>query len=93
VAEVRGSAAGEVDLVLTFDKERLSFDALRQTGGDQGGVTIEPGRLEIRTAGSHGYVLVFKVKGGLPLALNYRVGAGGSAVFARDLTVTAEDVR
>jgi hypothetical protein len=56
-------------------------------------VTIEPGRLEIRTAGSHGYVLVFNVKGGLPLALNYRVGAGGSAVFTRDLSVTAEDVR
>jgi anti-sigma factor RsiW len=93
VAEVSGSAAGDVELVLTFDKDRLSFDALRQTRGEQGGVTIEPGRLEIRTAGSHGYVLVFNVKGGLPLALNYRVGAGGSAVFTRDLSVTAEDVR
>ena len=93
VAEVHGSAAGDVELVLTFDKDRLSFDALRQTRGDQGGVTIEPGRLEIRTAGSHGYVLVFNAKGGLPLALNYRVGAGGSAVFARDLTVTTEEVR
>jgi hypothetical protein len=93
VAEVQGSAAGGVDFVLTFDKDRLSFDALRQTKGDQGGVTIEPGRLEVRTAGRHGYILVFSVRGGLPLALNYRVAAGGAVVFARDLTVAPEDVR
>jgi hypothetical protein len=93
VAEVQGSATRDIDFVLTFDKDRLSFDALRQTKGDRGGVSIEPGRLEVRTAGSHGYVLVFALKGGLPLALHYQVDAAGTEVYARDLTAAAEDAR
>ncbi len=93
VADVQGRAAHDVDIVLTYDKDRLTFDALRQTMGDQGGVTIEPGRLEVRTAGRHGFVLAFAVKGGLPLTLNYQVGSGGAVVFAKDVSLAAGDVQ
>jgi hypothetical protein len=93
VAEVRGAAGLGLDAVLTFDRERLSFDALRRTAGDEAGVTIAPGRLEVRTSGPHGYVLVFSAKSGLPLDLRYRVTAGGLEVFAKDLRAAPEDVR
>jgi hypothetical protein len=93
LAEVQGQAAQDVDMVWAYDRDRLSFDALRQSKGDQGGVTIEPGRLEVRTAGSHGYVIAFVVKRGLPLSLDYRVSSAGAVIFEKTLAVTPEGVR
>jgi hypothetical protein len=93
VVDVRGAAGSGLDTVLTFDRERLSFDALRRTAGDEGGVTIAPGRFGVHVSGTHGYVLVFAAMGGLPLSLRYRVEEGGAEVFAKDLRLTPEDIR
>jgi hypothetical protein len=91
VAKLQGNATAGV--VLTFDRDRLSFDALRRTQGDQGSVIIAPGRLQVQTSGPHAYVLVFAARGGLPLTLHYRDAGAGRETLDRDLTVTEESLR
>jgi hypothetical protein len=92
-AEVRGNAAKDVEIVFTFDRDDLSFYTFRQSAGDNGGINIEPGRFTVRTAGPHGFGVMFNVKAGLPVSLKVQVFASSMAVFEKSLTVTKDGNR
>ena len=86
-AEVQGNAAKDVEIVFTFDRDDLSFDAFRQTVGENEEVVAAPGRLTVRTAGSHGFLVLFNVKAELPVSLTIRVLASGEAVLEKSVIV------
>jgi hypothetical protein len=88
-AAIRGRAADPIEIVLSFDIERLEFTGWRRLEGERGELKIQPGRLELQTSGDHDYVLSFKVRGGLPPSVDYKVFASGFLVYGQAVSLSS----
>jgi hypothetical protein len=84
-ARFQGSAAKGIEIAIAFDRTELSFDSFQQTEGDRGGFDIEPGRLVVRTSGTHAFLILFKAKTGLPTSLKILVSSSGIPIAEKYL--------
>ena len=89
-ADIRGTTAKDLEVVLTFDPKALSLEALQRTAGDNGGLTIGPGRIAIRAVGPHGFSAIFTVQTALPVSLGRQVLWGGVLLQEKTVVVASE---
>jgi len=80
---LRGSSDREVVVTLNFAPDQMRFDAVRRLTGDQGGVDIVPGKIILRTYGSHGFLLFFSAPDNPAPSLDVRAVSEGATLFTR----------